>query len=146
MDLLEVVAVGLPFCGFKVLAGLALTPFSRILGLALVGLGVLDGLINAVNLVWLCVRRRRALDACFLAFATRPFRRASGHAPRWHDFGNSLDVLLSFALVALMIGGGFLREMPSHRLTLWNACVILNVLGAGLLRFSSSLRGLADGA
>ena len=146
MDLLEVIAVGFPFCGFKVLAGLALAPFSQVLGLALVGLGALDGLINAANLVSLCVRRRRVMDACFLAFATRPFRKGSSPEGRWQDFGNSLDVLLSFALVALMIGGGFLRAMPPRQLTLWNACVILNVLGAGLLRFNSSLRGLSDGA
>jgi len=145
MDLIEVVVVGLPFCGFKILAGLALMPFSRALGLALAGLGAVDGLINTVNLVSLGARGRRAMEACLLAFSTRPFRRCADHAPSWHDFGNSLDVLLSFGLVALMIGGGFLRAMPPAQLGLWNACVILNVLGAGLLRFSSSLRGLPQG-
>jgi len=54
----------------------------------------------------------------------------------------SIDVLLSFGLVALVIGGGRLRGMPPAQLTAWNACVILNVLGAGLSRFGESLRNL----
>ena len=49
-----------------------------------------------------------------------------------------------FALVALMIGAGRLRSMPAGRLAVWNACVILNVLGAGLGRFGDSWRKLSQ--
>lgn len=71
MELLEVLTVGLPFCGFKVLAGLSLQGAA---GLLLIELGTLD--------------------------------------------------------------------TPAH-LAAWNACVILNVLGAGMGRFGVSLRGLS---
>jgi hypothetical protein len=142
MDLLEVLTVGLPFCGFKVLAGLS---FAGPAGAFLVALGVLDGLINGANLAGLLAKDRRPLAACSLAFAARALRAPSGPPRKWHDLGSSLDVLLSFALVALMIGGGRLGSMPPVRLSAWNACVILNVLGAGLGRIGDSLRDLARG-
>lgn len=148
MDLLEVLTVGLPFCGFKVLAGLSLAGSAaawalKPLGAFLVGLGILDGLINGANLAGLLVQGRRPMAECSLAFALRPFGGPSRPAEKWRDLGNSLDVLLSFALVALMIGAGRLRSLPPGRLTAWNACVILNVLGAGLGRFGDSWRRLA---
>ncbi|MDD5304753.1 MAG: hypothetical protein PHS14_16785 [Elusimicrobia bacterium] len=148
MDLLEVLTVGLPFCGFKILTGLSLTASAAasplgLLGFLLIGLGALDGAINGVNLVGLLVNGRRPMAACALALATRPFHGPAGSLRKWRDLGNSLDVLLSFALVALMIAFGRLRSMPPDRLAAWNACVILNVLGAGLGRFSDSVRDFA---
>lgn len=136
-DLLEVLTVGLPFCGFKIVAGLALGGA----GWLLVGLGVLDAVINLVNLAGLLAYRTRPMAACTFALATYPFR---GSAPqKWLDLGNSLDVLLAFVLVAAMIGFGRLGALPPERLAVWNACVILNVLGAGLARFGASVRDLA---
>jgi hypothetical protein len=140
MDLLEVLTVGLPFCGFKVLAGLSL---GGPLGLMLVGLGVLDAVINGVNLVGLLVVRRRPMAACTLALATLLIRKPTASRRKWLDLGDSLDVLLAFALVALMIAYGRLGAMPRESLAVWNACVILNVLGAGLGRFGASVRDLA---
>ncbi len=147
MDLLEVLTVGLPFCGFKILAGLALAG-SAFLSVGLFGrflilLGGLDGIINGANLAGLLAQGRRPMAACSFALAMRPFGRPPTPPQKWHEVGNSLDVLLSFALVALMIGGGYLRSMAPDRLAAWNACVILNVLGAGLGRFGISLRELS---
>lgn len=138
-DLLEVLTVGLPFCGFKILAGLSLGGA----GWLLVGLGVLDAVINLVNLAGLLAYRTRPMAACTLALATYPFRGTGASPQKWLDLGNSLDVLLAFALVAVMIGFGRLGAMPAERLAVWNACVILNVLGAGLARFGASVRDLA---
>lgn len=136
-DLLEVLTVGLPFCGFKIIAGLALGGA----GWLLVGLGALDAVINLINLAGLLAYRTRPMAACTMALATYPFR---GSAPqKWLDLGNSLDVLLAFVLVAAMIGFGRLGALPAERLAVWNACVILNVLGAGLARFGASVRDLA---
>lgn len=144
MELFEVLTVGLPFCGFKILTGFSLAASAPLqtLGTALVVLGVFDGAINSVNLFGLIASGRRPIAACSLALATRPWSRPSGSRRKWADLGNSLDVLLSFALVALMIGYGRLASLPSGQLAVWNACVILNVLGAGLGRFSDSLRDL----
>lgn len=140
LNLLEVVTVGLPFCGFKILSG---TSLGGPAGFLLIGLGVLDAAINGVNLLGLLATRRRPMAACTLALATSSFRRASAAPQRWLDLGNSLDMLLAFALVALMIGSGRLASMTPERLAAWNACVILNVLGAGLGRLGASVRDLA---
>jgi hypothetical protein len=141
MELLEVLTVGLPFCGFKVLAGLSLTGPA---GLLLIGLGAVDAIVNGVNLAGLLVSGRRPLAACAFAHATGSLRKAGPLAKR-RDLGASLDVLLSFALVALMIGLGRLGSLPHAQLVAWNFCVIFNVLGAGLGRFGASLRDLARG-
>lgn len=138
-DLLEVLTVGLPFCGFKVLAGLSLGGA----GWLLVGLGVLDALINLINLGGLLLYRTRPMSACTFALATYPFRRTVSSPQKWLDLGNSLDVLLAFALVALMIGFSQLDALPADRRAVWNTCTILNVLGAGLVRFGVSVRDLA---
>lgn len=143
MDLLEVLTVGLPFCGFKVIAGLSL---GGVPGGLLVGLGVLDAAINGINLLGLLVNRRRPMAACALALAAGLVRKPAAPRQKWLDLGNSLDVLLAFVLVALMIGSGRLAGMTAERLAVWNACVILNVLGAGLGRFGASLRELARDA
>ncbi len=147
MELVEVVVIGLPFCAFKILTGLSLLASSapsplKLLAFALIGLGAVDALINGVNFAGYLLSRRRMMDACFLSLATRPFRRPQRPHRHWQDLGNSLDVLLSFSLVAAMIGYGRLKSMPADQLAVWNACVILNVLGAGLSRFSESLRNL----
>lgn len=142
MQLLEVVTVGLPFCGFKILAGLSLEGPLRLLGLALASLGVVDAAINALNLAGLLVAGRRPLAACTLSIAASALR-GRGPAAKWRDLGDSLDVLLAFALVAAMIGFGRLSLLPPGRLAAWNVCVILNVIGAGLGRFGASVRSLA---
>lgn len=141
MDLLEVLTVGLPFCGFKLLTGLSLLGPLPAAGIALIALGALDAAVNGVNLAGLLLRGRRPLAACTLSIAARALR-----GPSWNELGDSLDVLLAFVLVAAMIGFGRLRLFPEDRLAAWNACVILNVLGAGLGRFGASVRGLAKAA
>ncbi len=137
LELMEVLTVGLPFCGFKVLAGLS---FSGVGGAPLVALGAIDAVINTVNVLGLLFARRRLLPACAFSVAARllPSRRP---APSREDLGNALDVLFSFSLVALMIGGDRLRLLQPRHLSGWNVCVIINVLGAGLGWLGQSLRG-----
>lgn len=139
MELLEILTVGLPFCGFKILAGLS---FGGPAGHLLVALGSVDAAVNAVNLAGLLADKRRPLAVCALAMAAGAFPGAAPLAKR-RELGASLDVLLSFLLVALMIGLGRLNALPPSRLKAWSACVILNVLGAGLGRFGASLRELS---
>ena len=149
LELVEVVTVGLPFCCFKIVAGLSLAASSRparFVGLVLIALGALDACINAVNLFGLLARGKRPIAACTFALAfTHPTVRAPGaKRTKWHDLGNATDVLLSFTLVALIIGTGRIRELPPLQAAAWNIAVILNVLGAGAARFSSSLRNLRE--
>jgi hypothetical protein len=138
VDIFEVITVGFPFCGFKILSGLVMRwsfegPTGRFFALLLIGLGVIDLLINALNLLGLVVLNRRVLRACLFDIFMHPDWT-------WPDLGNSLDVLLSFTLVALVIGKGMLRQMTPEQLSTWDICVIFNVIGAGLSRLGSSLK------
>jgi hypothetical protein len=150
METLEVLTIGLPFCVFKLAAGVAFRSGGGAwgaAGTALIGLGTVDFLFNGANLAGLLLARRRVLDACFLSFAARNLQ-APARRSRWtlQDFGNSVDVLISFSLVAYMVGAGRLGTLPPRLLAFWNAAVVFNVLGAGLSRFSESFRRLSEGS
>ncbi len=148
METLEVLSVGLPFCVFKVAAGVALRCGGcRAAGAALIALGAVDLLFNGANLAGLILIRRRVLDACLLSFVARSFQQPARKSRRTlQDLGNSLDVLVSFSLVAYMVGAGRFRVLTPGLLTFWNAAVVCNVLGAGLVRFTESVRNLSDDA
>lgn len=141
-DVLEVVTTGFPFCVFKATAGAHLfTRGATLPGAALVLLGAVDLAINVGNLAALTTVRHRVTNACTLSMVSRRLRLFPGTANRYlADFGNSLDVFLSFSLVAFMVGLGRIGSMPPLHVALWNAAVVLNVLGAGLSRVEASLR------
>lgn len=149
MPILEVITVGFPFCAFKIMTGLWLQgggPAARLVGWALLSLGSLDLLINAVNLVGLAALRRRVVEPCVFAIGASLLRKPSSPAWTWQDLGNSLDVLLAMTLVAYMIAVQALAGFPEGMRNLWNACVILDVMGAGLSRFGGSLRRISGAA
>jgi hypothetical protein len=136
-NLLEILTVGLPFCAFKIITGLFFDQHW------LTAIGLIDLVINLMNLLSLVFLKKRIFDACFLSFITRSLKKPKPQAkPLWQDLGNSLDVLISFTLVAFMIGGGFIPLMPANHLSIWNMAVILNVFGAGYGRFMGSLHNL----
>jgi hypothetical protein len=143
---MEVLTVGLPFCVFKFAAGGVLLGdggFRAGLGSVLLALGAVDALFNLINLGSLLASRRRVLDACVLSVAAHrlwPAARKESWVLR--DLGNSLDVFLSFTLVAYMIGAGRLVDLPPRVLGCWSVAVVFNVLGAGLGRLAESLRRL----
>ena len=121
MNFLEILTIGLPFCAFKIVSGLFLNQFW------LSALGIIDLGFNLTNLVSLLVSKRRIFDACLLSFITRLIKKPSQTLKaKWQDLGNSLDVLLSFSLVAYMIGGGFIKDLPMDYLSIWNISVIVN--------------------
>ncbi len=135
----EIVTVGLPFCAFKALTGLALlaTPTLRFVGFPLLALAAVDLVFNVANLGSLLVARKRLGSVCLLELLTRHFDKQEGH----DDLGLALDLFLSFVLVAIVIGFGMLPKLPSGTLPLWNVAVILNVLGAGFGRLLPTLHG-----
>ena len=148
LETLEVLSVGLPFCLFKIAAGVVFRSGGGARGAAgtvLIAFGVVDLLFNGANLAGLVLLRRRILDACLLSFAARRLQSPTRKSRRTlQDFGNSMDVLISFSLVAYMVGAGRLSALPPWLLTFWNAAVVFNVLGAGLGRFSESFRNLSE--
>ncbi len=135
--LFEILTVGLPFCAFKIIAGLGLKQHW------LTAWGLLDLAINAINLLALVLLRRRLFDACLLSFLVRLVKKPDRDVRSyWQDLGNAIDVGFSFAIVAFMLGGGFLPLLAPLQLKIWNISVILNVLGAGSFRLSASIASL----
>lgn len=141
---LEIVTVGIPFCAFKVLTGMTLVgrPWLGLLGGSLIALGALDLAVNLTNLAALAAGRPPVFGVCLLEIAARRWRPARRE---WHDVGVSADVMLSFALVAVVIGAGLLPALPPLALRAWSVAVVLNVLGAGFGRLSSSVASLREG-
>ena len=137
MECLEIITIGLPFCVFKVITGLFFHQSW------LIGLGLVDVLINLMNFVSLLFYKKRIFDACFFSFLVRLIKKPEMKMkPQWQDLGNSIDVLLSFTLVAYVIGGGFIKMLPPDHLSIWNLSVILNVFGAGSSRLTTSIKNL----
>jgi hypothetical protein len=133
-ELFEVVTVGFPFCAFKAVVGLwLLSRGATVPGVLLLGLAGLDAVINAVNFGALLVLRRRAVNACTISLVLTRVSRAS------EDLGNSIDLMLSCALVAAMVALGAIPSFPEDQLRAWNWAVVLNVLGAGLSRLGASV-------
>jgi hypothetical protein len=136
-ECIEILTVGLPFCAFKIITGLFFNQFWLII------LGGIDLSINLGNLLSLFIRKKRLMDACLFSFITRSLKKSYPQsATKWQDLGNSIDVVVSFTIVALMIGGGYLKDLPELQLKIWNLSVILNVFGAGYGRISNSINNL----
>jgi hypothetical protein len=134
----EIVTVGLPFCAFKAFTGLILLRVSPLapLGYLLMALGAIDLLLNTINLMAWLSARRAVSGVCLADVVARRLGLTGRHA----DLGLAVDVCLSFALVALVIGLGLLAQLPGWALASWNVAVVLNVLGAGIGRLVTAQR------
>lgn len=131
----EILTTGLPFCVFKLLTALVLWRAFGWTWVAapLAALGALDALLNVANLAALATARRRVVGVCTAELVVR---RAGGRS----EVGLAIDVCLSFALVALVVGAGWIARLPTEGVTAWNAAVVLNVLGAGVGRLAAALK------
>ena len=137
MEFLEIITIGLPFCAFKCISGLFFRNYFLVI------LGLIDLLINMINLLSLIVKKKRILNACFFSFLICLIVKPALHMKsKWQDLGNSVDVLISFLLVAYVIGGGYIKMLSAEHLFVWNLAVILNVFGAGSSRLTTSIKNL----
>jgi len=132
LSILEILTVGLPFCLFKVLAGLILGPW----GYALVLLGVCDAFLNAANLVSLAALKRQVAPVCTMSILVPAIPAFRGKDSE--ELATSVDVAISFVLVAIVIGFGFIKAFGPIPGRLWNLAVVLNVLGAGLFQVNQA--------
>ena len=144
LSLLAVVTLGFPFGIFKVLCGRALlaSRTGAVVGWPLVALGALDLLLNLISIPPLVSGRPARLGVCFLEHVAV---RLAARTPAWREFGLALDAMISFALVAAMITLGLLARLSPLETRVWSACVVLNVLGAGLGRLATSVGELMRG-
>lgn len=134
---IELISIGLPFCVFKIVTGIHLQQHW------LSVLGIFDLLINITNIVSLSLTKKRLLDACTFSYLVRFIKKPSEDTKyKWQDLGNAIDVLLSFTLVAYMIGWSEIVHIPQTQLTVWNISVVFNVFGAGYGRLRDSIKDL----
>lgn len=148
MEILEIITIGWPYCGFKILAGLwALslgTPCPFVLGALLLALGAVDLVINTANLVSLFVTQKRMSAVClFCVLSSRIGARWNFPERALLEVGESLDTMTAFVLVAGGVGFGLIGQLPPQQRSIWGACTVLNVMGAGLARLGRSLRKLS---
>jgi hypothetical protein len=141
LHLLEIATVGFPFCAFKFLTGgvLIALPAWRAMGWGLVALGAVDLVLNVANFSLAIVGRESPVAVCTAQHVLAGARPGN---PSWKQLGLSVDAMLSFTLVATMIGFGFLPRLSHADLGVWNTCVVFNVLGAGLGRLAETLGAL----
>lgn len=136
---IELISIGLPFCVFKIITGIYLNQYWLII------LGSFDLLINLTNIISLATIKRRVLDACSFSYIVRLIKKPKPEVlSKWQDLGNAIDVLLSFTLVAYMIGWGGIVHVPEPQLTIWNISVVFNVFGAGYSRLKESIKSLKE--
>ncbi len=124
LRIFDIITIGIPFGIFKITTGIYYEFFPLIIW------GVLDLVINFVNLLIYTVFKRKHMASCLLAILGKKIK----NKPTYEDLGESLDVLFSFSIVALVIGSGAIKEYSPNMELFWNISVILNVLGAGSVR------------
>jgi len=139
--LVEIVTVGIPFILFKALLGYHIINLGFSIGYLFIIWGVIDLFINIYNLISNLFTGDSSLRTCFFNYVVKYILKI---LPIEHigqkDLGTALDIFLSFLIVAYMIGTGSLSTLSPLGLNLWNIAVILNVLGAGLMRLRDSAK------
>src|SRR5690606_452699 len=100
-QLFEVITIGLPFCAFKIITGLYFAQYW------LVAIGIIDLVINGLNLFSIIFARKRLLNTCLITIIV-DWLKTNRDKDRelYLDLGNALDIFVSFFIVALMIGSG----------------------------------------
>lgn len=131
----DIITIGLPFCVFKITTGLVYGQYW------LIGIGLIDTFINLFNLSSLVFLRKKFLSTCLLSFLSRKLILSKNeNKHNWSELGESLDVLLSFTIVAYIIGSGNIVNYPNPHILFWNWAVVFNVLGAGSARMIESIK------
>lgn len=137
MEKLDILTIGFPFAAFKILAGIVLQALSgdsgNPMGWILIVWGIVDLIINMVNLIGLIVSGKKITATCVMGAI---FKSSS------EEVGAALDVMMSFTLVAIIVGGNLLKHLSPLQLNIWSMSVVLNVLGAGISRLKATVENL----
>ncbi len=144
-EIFTIICVGFTFSVFKIIFGQFLQATGcPTFAIIFITWGCIDFIINLINLITLSAIRKRVLKICFLNYlvgqilAILPFIKHSGAK----DLGTALDVFISFAIVAFMVGGGYLSQLDHFQGSVWQWSVVLNVFYAGFNRLLDSTNRL----
>ena len=130
----RVLLTGIPYAVFKTGAGMAAwQDVHPAVGVAFMLWGLTD---LALNLLFLAAPRR--FSYCLLSNVGLMWECRRGPAGA-ESVLLALDTLLSFTIVATMIGFGRIATLPGAVMTLWEMSVIANVLGVGVERLHTSI-------
>lgn len=143
-QILAVFTIGFPFVGYKILAGVVIhrlygNPAADIIALLFVVWGLIDLMLNAICLHAVCCRGHTHYPFCLLSVMARRHSVLS----KWEDSGDALDVMLSFCIVAWIVGQGLFGFMDGTQVKIWNICTVVNVLGAGISRLGATITSKA---
>ena len=97
-------------------------------------LGAIDFALNVANLASLLLLRRRIAPVCLSQWLVDRVITTK------REVGVAIDVLISFVLVAVVVGFGLFGGLSPWTLRCWNIAVVLNVLGAGIGQLLTALR------
>lgn len=139
--ILSILTIGFPFVGYKVLGGIVISRLYHdswivdVLALLFIVWGVIDFLLNAVSLHAVSCRGNLHYPVCLLSVVSKKHPVLS----KWRDSGEALDIMLSFMIVAVVVGQNLFVFMDGAQIKLWNVCTVVNVLGAGIARLGASI-------
>jgi hypothetical protein len=124
--------IGLPFCTFKALFGLAAiragtpsNPLLAALGWLIVAWAAIDFVMNTVRAASDLLHIPTPLEYCTLAELGRLL-----HRPMVFLAG---DTLLSFSIICLMLWSGWITQMTPLEAILWYAATTLNLVSISLV-------------
>ncbi len=131
-----VFTVGFPFAGYKFLAGIIfLNLFQNIYGLilsvAFIFLAAADVLFNIRAVVFYAVKGSFSGSVCLISYLSRKSR----YFRHFKDAGETFDTVLSFGIVAVVVGMELFEYIGGYKI-IWNTSTVVNVLGAGLSRLA----------
>ncbi|MGD9638627.1 MAG: hypothetical protein AB7U85_06170 [Alphaproteobacteria bacterium] len=146
-EIASIITAGFPFVVYKTIMGhLAYTqlanPFCYI-AFVFWFLALVDFIINFLNFVFLIFKGKPFTDVCFLAFLFNFFKpKHKEDTDLWYHIGTAFDAMLSFSIVALVVGFNFFVYFVGHEVYFWNIATVFNVIGAGFFQVKNALINL----
>ena len=133
--------VGLPFIGYKIFAGLIIWNMypdqktADVAGTFFFVLGWGDLCVHAINWYGIFFRGKRILPVCLLAIANRKLPCFMLR----EEIGEAVDMMISFGIVAAVVGNGLFVFLEPYQIQLWNCCTVFNILGAGISQLQATV-------
>ena len=134
--------VGLPFVGYKIFAGLIIwnmfpqSPVARVAGSLFFVLGWADMCVHLINLFGVFFRGKRYMPVCTLGIINAKMRCFTLR----EEIGEAVDMMISFAIVATVVGSELFVFLEPYQIKLWNCCTVFNIMGAGISQLQATLR------
>jgi len=81
-------------------------------------------------------RGKRYMPVCVLAIVNHKMRCFTLR----EEIGEAVDMMISFAIVATVVGSELFVFLEPYQIKLWNCCTVFNIMGAGVSQLQATLR------